>query len=94
MSSCGDDERKNDGNVIASAEVSDFGGVRLMSVDGGIDYSYNSDGTLHQVKGFGLNMTFDYKKGLMIADEEGENLEVRFTTSSRAISPASAHPVP
>ncbi len=83
MSSCGDDEPENDGNVIASAEVSDFGGVRLMSVDGGIDYSYNSDGTLHQVKGFGLNMTFDYKKGLMIADEEGENLEVRFTTSSK-----------
>lgn len=43
MASCGDDEPENDGNVIASAEVSDFGGVRLMSVDGGIDYSYNSD---------------------------------------------------
>ena len=62
VASCGDDEPDNGANVTASAEVSDFGGERLISIDEGIDYSYNSDGTLRQVKGLGLNMIFDYRK--------------------------------
>lgn len=83
VASCGDDEPDNGGNVTASAEVSDFGGERLMSIDEGIDYSYNSDGTLRQVKGFGLNQIFDYRKGIILYSEGGKDQKVTFTTNSK-----------
>ena len=83
VASCGDDEPDNGGNVTASAEVSEFGGERLMLVDGEIDYSYNSDGTLRQVKGFGLNLIFDYRKGIISYSEGDKNQSVTFTTNSK-----------
>lgn len=83
VASCGDDEPDNGGNVTASAEVSDFGGERLMSIDEGIDYSYNSDGTLRQVQGLGLNMIFDYRKGIISYREGGKDQKVTFTTNSK-----------
>ena len=83
VASCGDDEPDNGANVTASAEVSDFGGERLISIDEGIDYSYNSDGTLRQVKGLGLNMIFDYRKGIISYSEGDKNQSVTFTTNSK-----------
>lgn len=78
MVSCGDD-----GDIVASTEVSDFGGERLMSIGEDTRFSYNSDGTLRQIVDYGSTLTFDYEKGIMTFSEDGENQEAKFTTNSK-----------
>lgn len=76
--SCGDD-----GDIVASTEVSDFGGERLMSIGEDTRFSYNSDGTLRQIVDYGSTLTFDYEKGIMTISEDEVNQEVKFTTNSK-----------
>lgn len=78
MVSCGDD-----GDIVASTEVSDFGGERLMSIGEDTRFSYNSDGTLRQIVDYGSTLTFDYEKGIMTISEDEVNQEVKFTTNSK-----------
>ena len=78
MVSCSDEPE-----VVASSEVSDFGGERLMSIGEDTRFSYNSDGTLRQVIYYDLTLTFDYEKGIMTISEDEVNQEVKFTTNSK-----------
>lgn len=63
IASCNDDDDDN-GVVVPSPEVSDFGGNRLVSV-GGTNFSYNTDGTLRQIEEYGNKLVFDYSKTLV-----------------------------
>lgn len=76
--SCGDD-----GDIVASTEVSDFGGERLMSIGEDTRFSYNSDGTLRQIVDYGSTLTFDYEKGIMTFSEDDVVQEAKFTTNSK-----------
>lgn len=78
MVSCGDD-----GDIVASTEVSDFGGERLMSIGEDTRFSYNSDGTLRQIVDYGSTLTFDYEKGIMTFREDDVIQEAKFTTNSK-----------
>lgn len=78
MVSCSDEPE-----VVASSEVSDFGGERLTSIGEDTRFSYNSDGTLRQIADYNSTLTFDYEKGIMTISEDEVNHEVKFTTNSK-----------
>lgn len=78
IASCNDDDDDN-GIVVPSPEVSDFGGNRLVSV-GGTNFSYNTDGTLRQIEEYGNKLVFDYSKSTVTGYFDGETQTATFTT--------------
>lgn len=83
VASCSDDDKDGDkGLVVPSPEVSDLGGVRLMSV-GDILFSYNADGTLRQTNDEGDKITIDYAKGTATFTEGDWSQVAHFTTNDK-----------
>lgn len=67
------------GNVVASADLSDFGGVRLDNVDD-IFFDYDSDGVLTRVNLPPYNSyLFDYKNATLTSPGDSDQ-DCRFTT--------------
>lgn len=81
--SCGDDDDDVKGGVVPSPSISDFDGVRLLSVGEYTSFNYNSDGTLHQVINNGDKLTFDYGKGIITFSGDGVQQEAKFTTNAK-----------
>ncbi len=78
IASCNDDDDDN-GVVIPSPEVSDFGGTRLISV-GSTNFSYNTDGTLRQIENTATNLSSITRKSTVTGYFDGETQTTTFTT--------------
>lgn len=93
LASCGDDDGgsgdgsggdfEENGNVVASSEICNFGGQRLTNVDDYYKITYNTDDSIREIQGGDYNITFNYVNGVMTISCSEFTHDYDFTTNSK-----------